>query len=79
MNLKSRKLIGASILIILATILALGKTMEATLFNGWANFVFLMYSAYVVGNVSGKYVYNKAVDSKPFNNKAESPETIIQG
>lgn len=55
-KIKSRKVIGGIILIIMATILATTKTMDATLFNAWSTFVALIYGTYVVGNVSQKYV-----------------------
>ena len=54
MNLKSRKLIGGIVLIILATILALTEAMTASLFDKWSMFVFLVYTSYVVGNVGSK-------------------------
>jgi len=58
MNLKSRKLIGGIVLIILATIVVLTDAMTADLFDKWSFFVFLIYSSYVAGNVSTKFAHN---------------------
>lgn len=58
MKLRSRKLWGGIILIVLATIIALTETMTAGLFSAWGNFVFLIFSAYVIGNVGTKVAHS---------------------
>lgn len=58
--MKSRKLIGGVVIITLATIIALCGSVSHELFREWADFIFLIYTAYVAGNVGSKFVTKKS-------------------
>lgn len=60
-KLKSRKVIGGILMIILATIVAMYSEMDVMLFTSWSNFVLIIYATYVIGNVGDKFV-NKRLD-----------------
>lgn len=55
MNLKSRKLLGAAILIAAATVIILFEVMTPEKFREWANFTQVIFGSYVVGNLGAKF------------------------
>lgn len=58
-RLKSRKFIGAAILITLATCVIFFTNINPDMFEKWSTYVFMVYSAYVLGNVGSKITTDK--------------------